>query len=436
MKRQSLSVWQNGVRVGTWSVSSSQHTFSYDEAWAASAQRRPLSLSMPLTVTNEVYQGEKVRSFFENLLPDSEAIRQRIRARYNLRSDSPFELLAQIGRDCVGAIQLLGLEEVPEPSNIEGKMLTESEVAAALRAVINPASSTILSEEDFRLSLAGSQEKTAFLFHDNRWYIPSGTTPSTHIIKLPLGTIGPFGINLDFSIENEWLCSLIAKELGLQVANTTLHRFEDQRVLIVQRFDRRYSADRTHIIRLPQEDFCQATGVAFDRKYESDGGPTMATIMNLLLGSSKGVEDREHFYRSQIFFWLLAAPDGHAKNFSIFLESGSRYRLTPLYDIISAYPFLGKRSNNIALEKLKMAMSFTTERKHYSWNRIAVRHIEETARVLGLGSSIEAIIADMVTQLPNALERIHAVIPQDFPIDVSEPILEGVYRQYRLLAKG
>ncbi len=436
MSMNSLSVWQNGIRVGTWSVSSSQHLFTYDEAWITSPQSRPLSLSMPLTSAHESYRGERVRSFFDNLLPDSEVIRGRIKRRYRLRSDSPFDLLAQVGRDCVGAIQLLPPDEEPAPQRIEGKPLDDSQVAAILRSVINPGSSNTHDDEDFRLSLAGAQEKTALLFHDGEWHIPIGATPSTHIIKLPMGTFGPFGVNLDTSIENEWLCSLIAKELGLGAAHSALHRFEDQRVLVVERFDRRYAPDRSHILRLPQEDFCQATGTSPALKYESDGGPTMATIMDILLGSSNAREDREHFFSSQILFYLLAAPDGHAKNFSLFIESGGRFRLTPLYDVISAYPFLGKGSAQIAEQKLTMAMSFTTEEKHYKWNRIVSRHLIDAGRRLGLASSVESIISTLADKVPRALERVSAALPADFPTEVSQPILEGVYRQHRRLVDG
>jgi serine/threonine-protein kinase HipA len=436
MSMNSLSVWQNGIRVGTWSVSSSQHLFTYDEAWITSPQSRPLSLSMPLTSAHESYRGERVRSFFDNLLPDSEVIRGRIKRRYRLRSDSPFDLLAQVGRDCVGAIHLLPPDEEPAPQRIEGKPLDDSQVAAILRSVINPGSSNTHDDEDFRLSLAGAQEKTALLFHDGEWHIPIGATPSTHIIKLPMGTFGPFGVNLDTSIENEWLCSLIAKELGLGAAHSALHRFEDQRVLVVERFDRRYAPDRSHILRLPQEDFCQATGTSPALKYESDGGPTMATIMDILLGSSNAREDREHFFSSQILFYLLAAPDGHAKNFSLFIESGGRFRLTPLYDVISAYPFLGKGSAQIAEQKLTMAMSFTTEEKHYKWNRIVSRHLIDAGRRLGLASSVESIISTLADKVPRALERVSAALPADFPTEVSQPILEGVYRQHRRLVDG
>jgi serine/threonine-protein kinase HipA len=183
-------------------------------------------------------------------------------------------------------------------------------------------------------------------------------------------------------------------------------------------------------------DFCQVTGTAPTLKYESDGGPTMATIMNILLGSSNAVDDREHFYRSQILFWLLAAPDGHAKNFSLFIEGGGRFRLTPLYDVISAYPVLGKGRIQIAPQKLTMAMSFTTEKKHYKWNRITPRHLIEAGKYLSLESSVESLLSTIANRVPRALERVSSALPADFPTEVSQPILEGVYRQYRRLIEG
>jgi serine/threonine-protein kinase HipA len=437
MAERQLIVWYNGVQVGTWTVGPmSQHQFVYDEEWIAQPHSRPISFSLPLSSPQNSYQGERVRSFFDNLLPDSSDIRLRIKNRYRLRTDAPFDLLMQVGRDCIGAIQLLPPDKTPALSRIEGRALSEHDVAEVLRAVVNPGSFNTMHEEEFRLSLAGAQEKTALLLYEGVWHVPYGSIPSTHIFKLPLGKVGPFSVNLDTSIENEWICSLISRELGINTAKSSLHRFEDLRVLIVERFDRRYSDDRSYIIRLPQEDFCQATATPSSHKYEADGGPNMGVIMNFLLGSSNSERDRQQFYSSQILFWLLAAPDGHAKNFSIFIDRGSQFRLTPQYDIISAYPFLGRGASKIAPEKLTMAMSFTTANKHYRWNQIVPRHIYEAAQRIGYGAFVETIVSNLSEKLPDALERVSDTLPSDFPVEVSEPILEGVFKQYQRLIKG
>ena len=109
-------------------------------------------------------------------------------------------------------------------------------------------------------------------------------------------------------------------------------------------------------MRLPQEDFCQATATAPALKYESDGGPGIGKIMDLLLGSEKAAADRRDFMRTQLVFWLLAAIDGHAKNFSIFLRAGGAYQLTPRYDILSAHPMLGHGRGRLSPRKITMAM--------------------------------------------------------------------------------
>jgi hypothetical protein len=198
-------------------------------------------------------------------------------------------------------------------------------------------------DDAFRISLAGAQEKTAFLRNGDAWMVPHGTTPTTHIFKLPMG-IRMDGIDLSTSVENEWLCSEIIREFGIDVARCRMESYGSYRVLVVERFDRRLSSSGTWWLRLPQEDFCQATGTPPGLKYESDGGPGMRRIMDVLLGSTNAEKDRLTFFRTQMLFWVLGAIDGHAKNFSVFLEAGGSYRLAPLYDILSAYPYDGRRA--------------------------------------------------------------------------------------------
>ncbi len=209
-------------------------------------------------------------------------------------------------------------------------------------------------DEDFRISLAGVQEKTALLFHEGAWHLPRGATPTTHILKLPIGP-APSGIDLGDSVENEWLCLRIAAAFGLPVARAEMRSFEDVRVLVVERFDRRRSRDGTWLVRLPQEDVCQSLGLPPSKEYESDGGPGIASILDLLLQSVDPAQDRRTFFRALVVYWLLAAIDGHAKNFSSFLLAGGRCRMTPLYDVLSAHPIVSRRQ--LARQDLKLAMA-------------------------------------------------------------------------------
>lgn len=427
-KTRRLDVWMNGEQVGQWTIAASgRHEFRYVASWLNSPAVRPLSLSMPLRPAETPYRDSRVEAFFDNLLPDSHDIRRRLQARFGTASTNAFDLLAEIGRDCVGAIQLLPEGTEPQELHcIEGTALDEAGVAAALRSAVASPASGQRDTEDFRLSLAGTQEKTALLRHDGHWHRPHGATPTTHIFKLPLGRVGNMQADLSASVENEWLCGQIVQAYGLKAAHCEMAQFEDQRVLIVERFDRKLSADKTWWLRLPQEDICQALGVAPGRKYEADGGPGIRDIMALLLGARDARADRRTFFKTQILFWMLAAPDGHAKNFSVFIEPGGRYRLTPLYDLLSAHPIVGTGANRISPQKLRLAMAVHSQSRHYHWARMLKRHWLTTAGVCDFASEVEAVMAELVAQTPSVIAGVASGLPRGFPEAVSAPILQGL----------
>lgn len=431
---RALRVWLNDLSVGVWSVGSTGiHEFKYEDSWLTHEQSRPISLSIPLG--RNVIRGNVISSFFDNLLPDSTEIRLRIRSRYDAASISTMNLLMEIGRDCVGAIQLLPTDEEPsDQKNIEGRSINDHQIAEILKGLTTLGTGGRLSDDEFRISLAGTQEKTALLRITNQWLIPHGSTPSTHIIKLPLGRIGGLGLDMTNSVENEWLCLQLASAIGFNTARCEIKKFDDLTALIVERFDRRLDSSTKSILRIPQEDFCQITGTQSNGKYESDGGPGIDTIMTILLGSVDSKMDRETFFKTQILFWIMAAPDGHAKNFSVFIERGGRYRLTPLYDIMSAYPVLGHGNGLIPPEKLKMAMAFRGKNRHYEWNKIHSRHIYETGRRCGMdASTIDSLISSFVTDIPKAIESTSRSIPNDFPASIADTVFEGMTRQLSLL---
>jgi serine/threonine-protein kinase HipA len=185
-------------------------------------------------------------------------------------------------------------------------------------------------------------------------------------------------------------------------------------------------------MRLPQEDFCQALGVASALKYESDGGPGIADSMTLLLGSQQANVDRERFFKSQILFWLLAGIDGHAKNFSVFIEPGTAYRMTPLYDIISAYPLMA--SKMLPKQKAKMAMALTGKNRHYHWMQIQPRHFMTMAKKVGFSSEkVQHMMAEMKQQTSSIINKVSAELPSDFPQPISDAIFEGLLRQAAIL---
>lgn len=441
----SLTVWMNGERVGDWTtLRTGTPLFRYEASWVQSPGVRALSLSIPITADREV-RGEAVDYYFDNLLPDSPEIRRRIRTRFQTRSTEAFDLLSAIGRDCVGAVQLLPPDQTPDGWNrIAAQPLTDAGVEATLRNVTVAAPLGAEEQNEFRVSLAGAQEKTALLRMSGRWFRPTGATPTTHILKLPLGLVGHFRGDFSDSVENEWLCGKLLRELGLPAADSEITSFGEQRVLVVRRFDRRWSgiaaeeAERrsfkptrsTWLTRLPQEDFCQASGLPPTRRYESEGGPSIQSALALLSGGAYPDEDRATFLLSQLSFWLLAAIDGHGKNFSIFHQRGGTYALTPLYDVLSAWPVVGHGRNQLPLERTKLAMAVRGRRPHYRIDEITGRHWRELSDRTGI-AELWNRMQMLVAEAPAALERLGAKLPQGFPERVHARILAGVSSQSR-----
>jgi len=259
---RALSVWVNGRLAGEWRIPARGETeFQYDSTWVTSEEGRPLSLSLPFTRDRGSIKGRPVDCYFDNLLPDADLIRKRVQDRFHTDTRDAFDLLAAIGRDCVGAVQLLPSGEQPKQVHaIDAAPLSEAEVERALIHTVAPASiAAHPGDDDFRISIAGAQEKTAFLHHDGKWCRPLGATPTTHIFKLPLGRVGGMQADMRTSVENEWLCARILRAYGLPVANCEIGRFGSQKVLVVERFDRQLHSSGKYWLRLVQEDFCQAT---------------------------------------------------------------------------------------------------------------------------------------------------------------------------------
>ncbi|MDP1654451.1 MAG: type II toxin-antitoxin system HipA family toxin [Rhodocyclaceae bacterium] len=433
---QTLDVWMNGEFVGTWSVSPrAGHAFVYAEEWLINPRRRPISLSLPLTRGTDLFRGDVVEAYFDNLLPDSKGIRTRLAQHHGVSSAQPFALLEAVGRDCVGAVQLLpGGSPAPDVRRIDARPLVAAEVAGLLDRTLNTKLIALDREDELRLSIAGAQEKTALLLHEGQWHLPLGSTPTTHILKLPLGRVGTVPADFSTSVENEWLCGKVIEAFGLPVAKSWIEYFGPHKVLVVERFDRHRFPDWW--ARLPQEDFCQVLGLHSERKYQSHGGPGIDTLLDKLRGSRDAMTDRLNFLTVQLVFWLLAAPDGHAKNFSIFLEPEGHFRLTPFYDVMSAWPVTGRGPNLFERKKLRLAMAVCGKSRHYLIDGIHRRHWNETARRNAMGPDFEAAIGKVLAAVPGAIEKLAAALPRGFPAQVSEPIIEGIQTQAILLAQG
>jgi len=368
------------------------------------------------------YRGEQVTAVFENLLPDSLSLRRRVAERVGAAGTDAYSMLAAIGRDCVGALQFLNDDhEATTNGEIHGEPVSVEEIEKILKGLAqSPLGLT--KDDDFRISVAGAQEKTALLYNDGQWLKPSGTTPTTHLFKPSIGRL-PNGIDLTHSVENEFYCLTLASAFGLAVNNVEMQIFGETKALVVERFDRRWARDG-RLLRIPQEDFCQALSIPPTRKYQSDGGPNLVEILSFLQGSDTPLEDQANVFKAQIFFWLIGATDGHAKNFSVYLGSGGSYHLTPLYDILTAQPSLDAKQIN--RNQMRLSMSVGSNR-HYRLHEILGRHFVQTGAAAKLP---ETLVKDAIQQVldgaDTALRRIEERLPEDFPMEIHDSVRSAV----------
>jgi serine/threonine-protein kinase HipA len=405
-----LKVLINGRAVGTLAREpSGAVSFLYDESWLAWEHQFPISLSLPLRPTS--YRGDAVTAVFDNLLPDNADIRRRVAERVGAAGVDPFSLLFEIGRDCVGAMQFLPESEAVKETekDLSPIKLSNDDIGKRLAGLAR-APLGINEGDAFRISVAGAQEKTALLKRARTWYLPRGTQPTTHILKPSIGKIETANgvIDMTLSSENEHYCLRILEGFGLRVAKTRIETFGARTTLVVERFDRKQTADG-HWIRLPQEDFCQALGIPSSRKYQAEGGPSAAEILKLLRASDHPERDQSDVFKSLILFWLIGATDGHAKNYSLFLKPGGGFELTPFYDVLSLEPAF--QAGRIPHNSYKLALS-AGARPKYKILELHGRHFIETAKKAGLGQKIlRDVFEDIHDRATKALDHAADLIP-------------------------
>ena len=308
--------------------------FDYSDEYRERSGGTPLSLSMPIQVRS--HPDQVVTSWLWGLLPDNDAVLRRWAREFHVSASSPFSLLATpVGEDCAGAVRFALPEEVDRVLGRSGDVawLTDDDVAERLRELREDSTAWLGRAFTGQFSLAGAQAKTALLFRDGRWGVPSGSTSTTHILK-------PAVSGLDDHDLNEHLCLDAARRAGLLVVRTSVSRFGDETAVVVTRYDRRV-APGGEILRVHQEDLCQALGLPPSRKYQNEGGPGPAQIARLLREAmppavAEGAVWR--FVDALIWNWLIGGTDAHAKNYSLLL-AGDQVRLAPLYDIASALPY-------------------------------------------------------------------------------------------------
>jgi serine/threonine-protein kinase HipA len=393
--------------------------FQYDQQWLDWENTFAISLSLPLR--EDRYIGDPVIAVFDNLLPDTDDMRNTIAARQHANGTDAYSLLSAIGRDCVGALQFIPMgEKSGKAGDIDATPASDEQIAERL-SNLAAAPLGIDDDEDFRISIAGAQEKTAYLYWKNNWHVPHGSTPTTHIFKPQIGVLD--GRDLTQSVENEYLCMQIIQALDMPVARTMIRVFGERRALVVERFDRQWTKDK-RLLRVPQEDCCQALSVPLTRKYENRGGPGILDVLEFLKGSDTPDADRINFLKAQIVFWLLAATDGHAKNFSVALFPGGGFKLTPLYDVLSTQHLLD--NGQLRRNQMKLAMS-VGDNRHYHLHEIMPRHFIQTAKTAGMpAADVQAIYDVLVADMPGAIDTVCKVLPDNFPEPIRDSIVAGV----------
>lgn len=380
--------------------------FAYDQEWRSSEDAYPLSLSMPLAATE--HRPEVIEAFLWGLLPDNENVLDRWAQRFHVSARNVFGLISNVGEDCAGAVQFVPRERLEsvltgEADQIE--WLDESDIAKRLRALREDHAAWRLPRDTGQFSLAGAQPKTALLFQSNRWGIPSGRAPTTHILKPPTG-------QFDGHAENEHICLAVARAFGLPAASSRVMRFGDEIAIVVERYDRVRLGNE--VIRVHQEDVCQALGIMPTRKYQNEGGPSVADIVELLrTHSSQRDEDVWTFVRAVGLNWLIAGADAHAKNYSLLMSNGPRVRLAPLYDIASILPY-----DEFDIHTLKLAMKIGGE---YKIRDISVRQWQKLAREVRLDA--DELIAHLRAMAETLGTEVNAARANAYKDGLTSPII-------------
>jgi serine/threonine-protein kinase HipA len=391
---QLLYVYMDGVALGLLTRHENRIVLTYDDGYRSDPDATPVSTGMPLTA--QEHSGRPVANFLDGLLPDNSAVRERWARRFSCRN-VPFDLLAHVGEDCAGALQFVRPERRDELTPGERQPQTNAEIAERIRALRDDPAGWLEDSGGGQFSLAGAQAKFALLFDEDRWWRPSGATPTTHIIK-------PAPPQLPGHELNEHLCLRLAAAIGLPSARSQVVDFDGERAVAVERYDRFHDGECWR--RVHQEDLCQALGIAPANKYENHRGPTAAAVVRLLrqVTGEAANESVARFITALAFNWFIGGTDAHAKNYALLL-SGPDVRFGPLYDLGSALPYTAStptpNTGRPRAEKLTLAMRVGKEYRLQSIRR---------GDWLAMGAMVD--VGDDIEQLVSAAgEAIIEVMP-------------------------
>lgn len=423
---KTLHVLINGEQIGVLTQDPhGQLAFRYEESWRQRRDATPLSLSMP--ISSRDHPNAFVEPFVRGLLPDNDNVLARWARRFGVPWNSPFALLRHVGEDVAGAAQFLPETRVEGATTSGGlETVDDSYIANRLRILRGDRAAWDDIDTPGQFSLAGAQAK--FALHrglDRRWGLPTGRSATTHILKPALEYLAHQEVN-------EHLCLRAAGALGMRAAASEVMEFGAERAIVLERYDRLRQADGS-VVRVHQEDMCQALGVYPGRKYErEDGGPGAREVVTLLrehIPPSQAAGAIEMFCRALAFNWVIYGPDAHAKNYSLLL-SGPNVRLAPLYDISSVAPYPDR------YDLRHMAMAMSVNRK-YQNNLITGEDWRQLARAIRVDpNQMTAWVHDVVSNAPDALaDAARAEDPWITELEMTRQLVDGVAHNAKALLR-
>lgn len=346
-----LEIHAQGMHVGTLEHDRErqQWRFDYSSTWLQWENRYPLSPALPLEwpIGSALPRAAEqhsllVRTFFENLLPEGQALDDAAAATKISKAES-FGLLAALGRETAGALEVVSSNtEMRAAAEPVFRPVTREQLSERIRA--RPHEPFTVWDGRVRLSIAGYQDKLA-VYEDagGNWSLVEGSTiASTHLIKPE-----PVRAALAGMTSNERLCMQIASHLGIPAAHTRLVHVPEP-VLLIERFDRRRTAagvDRLHCV-----DGCQALGLPVGMKYERPygnndsvkairDGASLRTLFELVrVHSPRPAAASIALLRWTIFQTLIGNTDAHAKNISFFV-TGAGLVIAPAYDLVCSLEY-------------------------------------------------------------------------------------------------
>lgn len=409
-----LVVILNSRIAGTVTHEFGRPRFAYADSYLdGGGSKTPLSLSMPVR-RGHLYSHQKTAPWLSGLLPDDPRVRDSWAAEYGVSAANPTALLRHIGRDCAGAVQIAPPNAVKDVLSQSGHLepVTEAQVGARLRELIGEPDHWTQTSE--RWSLAGAQSKFAAVKTPTGWAWGHGNTPSTHIIK-------PGITRFRAQALNEHLCQRAFAAIGIRTAATNYHEFDGTPAIIVTRYDR-VSTPAGAVVRLHQEDMCQALSVWPHRKYASDGGPTAVAVAQLL-ASVAAQSDVDRFADAAVAMYVAGAPDAHGKNFSVIL-AGERAVLAPIYDVASIFPYDPDPKSSLS----RVAMPIGGKSR---FGDVDLHYIEKFAR--NAGTDPDRLVA-RTREMAEALPQAFIDAAKDLPAttdatDIAGRIADGIARQ-------